>query len=123
MAKKILVADDETHIVRIVRDALASRGYEVFTASHGAEALQLAKDECPALVILDVMMPQMDGFEVCRAIRADAALSGVPVFLLTARGQESDFERGREVGADQYLTKPFSPRRLADLVDETLGGA
>ncbi|MCC7491452.1 MAG: response regulator [Fimbriimonadaceae bacterium] len=123
MAKKILVADDEPHIVRLLKDVLSRRGYEVITAEAGDRAVALAKSEVPALIFLDVMMPNLSGFEACQQIRSEPALAGVPIFLLTARGQERDVEQGKQVGADRYLTKPFSPRQLADLVDAALGGA
>lgn len=121
MPKKILVADDEIHIVRILKDTLARRGYEVITASDGQEALDTALAQQPDLVFLDVMMPNLDGFQVCRALRLDHGAT-MPIFILTARGQEKDVAEGQSVGADRYLTKPFSPRQLGDLVDETLGG-
>lgn len=123
MAKKVLVVDDEPHIVRLVRDALARRGYDVVTAGSGDQAVELAKSELPDLIFLDVMMPIMSGFEACQAIRSDETTAKIPIFMLTARGQERDVERGQSAGADRYLTKPFSPRKLAQLVDETLGGA
>ncbi len=122
MGKKILVVDDEPHIVRILKDAFSRRGYEVVTASSGDEALATARAELPALIFLDVMMPNMNGFDTCRAIREDPNLAEVPVFLLTARGAERDVEQGTVVGANRYLTKPFSPRQLSAIVDETLGG-
>lgn len=122
MAKKILVADDEPHIVRLVKDALTRSGYEVVTAARGDEAVETARTELPELIFLDVMMPGMSGFEACEIIKNDDQLKAIPVFILTARGQERDVEMGEKVGADRYITKPFSPRQLANLVDETLGG-
>ncbi len=122
MAQKILVVDDEPHIVRLLKDVLTRRGYEVVTASAGDEALVVARAERPALIFMDVMMPNLSGFEACRLIREDPELQATPIFLLTARGQERDVEQGSAVGADRYLTKPFSPRQLADLVEQTLGG-
>lgn len=122
MPKKILVVDDEVHIVRILRDTLTRRGYDVITASDGDEAVTLATSEHPSLIFMDVMMPNMSGFEACQVLRQDDALRDTPIFLLTARGQERDVAEGEAVGADKYLTKPFSPRQLAQLVDDTLGG-
>ena len=122
MAKKVLVVDDEPHIVRLLKDALSRRGYDVLCAGAGDEAVTVARAERPALIFLDVMMPNLSGFEACKQIRADEALAKTPVFLLTARGQERDRQIGEEAGADRYLTKPFSPRQVAQLVDETLGG-
>lgn len=123
MAKRILVVDDEPHIQRLLKDALTQRGYDVVTASNGEEAIALATADPPALIFMDVMMPGMSGLAATRAIREQAALAAVPIFLLTARGQEQDVKDGLEAGADEYLTKPFSPRQLATLVDEKLGGA
>jgi DNA-binding response OmpR family regulator len=123
MAKRILVVDDEPHILRLLKDALTRRGYEVVGASSGEQAIALAQEEPPALIFMDVMMPGMSGLAATRAIRATEGLADVPIFLLTARGQEQDVQDGMEAGADEYLTKPFSPRQLAQMVDEKLGGA
>lgn len=122
MPKKILVVDDEVHIVRILRDTLSRRGYDVVTAADGDEAVKVAVSEVPDLVFMDVMMPNVSGFDACETMRREDALAQTPIFLLTARGQERDVQHGEAVGATRYLTKPFSPRSLAALVDETLGG-
>src|ERR1035438_7683668 len=100
MAKKILVADDEMHIVRILRDTLVKRGYEVVTAADGQEAVDMALAETPDLIFLDVMMPRLSGLEVCHKLRGEHGVR-VPVFLLTARGQERDISLGEEAGADK----------------------
>lgn len=121
--KKILVADDEPHILRVVKDKLANAGFTVMTASNGEEALEAARREKPALVLLDVMMPKMNGFDVCRALRAEAEFKGVPILLLTARGQEIDRHMGLEAGASEYITKPFSPRELLATVQAQLEAA
>ncbi len=105
----VLVVDDEPRLVDVVRMNLEVEGYRVIEASSGYEALDRLKQDLPDLVILDVMMPEMDGFETLRAIRA---VSNVPVIMLTVRQEESDRIRGLEIGADDYLTKPFSPREL-----------
>lgn len=120
-SKKILAADDEPHILRVVKDKLANAGFTVFTAVNGEEALQTAQREKPDLILLDVMMPKMNGFDVCRALRADPAFAAVPILLLTARGQEVDRKMGLEAGATEYITKPFSPRQLLQTVQEKLG--
>lgn len=120
---KILVADDEPHILRVVKDKLANAGFSVVTASNGEEALESARREKPALVLLDVMMPKMNGFDVCRALRAEAEFKGVPILLLTARGQEIDRHMGLEAGASEYITKPFSPRELLATVQAQLEAA
>lgn len=117
---KILVADDEPHILRVVKDKLANAGFAVLTAMNGEEALELARREKPALVLLDVMMPKMNGFDVCRALRSETEFQGVPILLLTARGQEIDRRMGFEAGASEYITKPFSPRELLATVQAHL---
>ena len=108
----ILVVDDERHIVELVRFNLEKEGYRVITAQDGKEACSLASAEKPDLIILDVMLPEMDGFEVCRVIQRDSTISDVPIIMLTARTEELDKVLGLEIGADDYITKPFSPREL-----------
>lgn len=122
-AKKILVADDEPHILRVVKDKLANAGFVVVTATNGEEALELARRELPDLILLDVMMPKANGFDVCRQLRQEARFAAVPIFLLTARGQEVDRQMGLAAGASEYITKPFSPRQLLQTVQEKLGVA
>jgi len=121
--RKILVADDEPHILRVVKDKLANAGFTVMTATNGEEALEAARREKPALVLLDVMMPKMNGFDVCRALRAEADFKNVPILLLTARGQEVDRQMGLDAGASEYITKPFSPRELLATVQTHLEAA
>jgi DNA-binding response OmpR family regulator len=106
---KILVIDDERVLLDTLRYNLIKAGYQVRVAADGAEALSLAREEQPDLVILDIMLPQMDGFEVCRILRQESA---VPILMLTARDEELDKVLGLELGADDYLTKPFSMREL-----------
>lgn len=121
MNKKILIADDQPYIIRIVKDKLAEAGYEVIAVDNGIEAVDIAKDIIPDLVLLDVTMPGIDGFEVCRILKSSTETAEIPVFMLTARGQAKDLEEGNEVGADRYINKPFSPRALLKEVRETLG--
>ncbi len=109
----ILVVDDEEHIRRLLRFTLEKEGFEVLTAGDGTTALQLIRARKPALVILDVMLPGMDGLTFCRALRADDKCGGIPVIMLSARVGESDKVTGLDTGADDYVTKPFSPRELA----------
>lgn len=109
---KILVVDDEAHIVELVRFNLEKEGYRVIAASDGSEAVRMAREEGPDLIILDVMLPEIDGFEVCRMIQRDSATGEIPIIMLTARGEEIDKILGLEIGADDYMTKPFSPREL-----------
>jgi DNA-binding response OmpR family regulator len=113
---KILVVDDENYILHILDFSLGAEGYEVITAEDGEEAVRKAKEHHPDLVVLDVMMPKMDGFEACRAIKRDTELAGTPVILLSAKARDIDQKQGYEAGADDYITKPFSPGRLVDRV-------
>lgn len=113
----VLVADDEPRLVDVVRLNLELEGYRVITADNGIEALERLKADLPDLVVLDVMMPEMDGFETLRRIRE---VSSIPVLMLTVRGEEGDRIRGLEIGADDYLTKPFSPRELQSRIKALL---
>ena len=116
MSKKILVVDDEMYIVNILDFTLGSEGFRVISAANGEEALRKALEIDPDLIVLDVMMPKIDGFEVCRALKAKEETKHIPVILLTAKDRDSDREKGKEVGADLYMTKPFSPTRLLEEV-------
>ena len=116
MPKKILAVDDERHIVRLVEVNLQRAGYEVVTAFDGKEALEKVKSETPDLVVLDVMMPYMDGFEVLRNLKADPTTAEIPVIMLTAKAQDADVFRGWQSGVDCYLTKPFNPMELLTFV-------
>jgi len=109
MPRKILIIDDEPKIVEICRDYLRAAGYEVVSAGDGEGGLALAYRERPDLVVLDLMLPEMDGLDVCRALRRE---SNLPIIMLTARVEETDRLIGLELGADDYMTKPFSPREL-----------
>ncbi len=109
MPKKILLVDDETEILEISRDYLKASGYDVVTAGDGVHGLSAFHREKPDLIVLDLMMPEMDGLDVCRTIRRE---SNVPIIMLTARVEETDKLIGLEIGADDYMTKPFSPREL-----------
>ena len=116
-AKKTLVltADDDVQLLRMVARNLELEGYEVLTANNGKQALDLIEARTPDVVLLDVMMPKMDGFTVCRRVRE---FSDLPIVLLTARGQEQDKIHGFDLGADDYLTKPFSVEELLARIDE-----
>ena len=116
MPKKILAVDDERHIVRLVEVNLQRAGYEVVTAYDGREALEKVKAEKPDLVVLDVMMPYMDGFEVLKNLKADPETAEIPVIMLTAKAQDADVFRGWQSGVDCYLTKPFNPMELLTFV-------
>ncbi|MBC7329391.1 MAG: response regulator [bacterium] len=116
MPKKILVVDDERPIVRLVQVNLEHAGYEVVTAYDGKEALEKVEQEKPDLIILDVMMPQMDGFEVMQRLQANPKTRDIPVIMLTAKAQDADVFRGWQSGVTLYLTKPFSPFELISFV-------
>ncbi len=109
---KILVVDDEKSIVEAVRYSLERAGFRVAAVSDGEEALERCRAEAPDLMILDLMLPGLDGLEVCRILRGDNATRGIPIIMLTVKGQETDKIVGLELGADDYMTKPFSPREL-----------
>jgi DNA-binding response OmpR family regulator len=117
MHERILVVDDEAKIVRLARDYLERDGYRVISAGDGNSALAMARREKPDLIVLDLMLPGMDGWEVCRALRRESA---TPIIMLTARAEESDQIVGLELGADDYVTKPFSPRALVARVRAVL---
>ncbi|MCZ7589724.1 MAG: response regulator [Gaiella sp.] len=117
----VLVADDDPDILDLVRYRLERSGYTVATAGDGAEAVRLAGELSPALAVLDVMMPSLNGFEVTRRLRNDPATARIPVILLTAKAQDADVQDGFEAGADDYIRKPFSPRELSARVQAVLG--
>ena len=121
--KKILIVDDQSEVRELVEVTLRIGPYEILQASSGDEALTITRSERPDLVLLDVMMPNssVDGFEVCRQIKSDPAMRNISVVMITARGQEADMEIGRQAGADDYFTKPFSPLQLMNKVEEILG--
>lgn len=118
--KKLLVADDEPNIVISLEYLMKREGYDVLVATDGNQALEAIQREQPALVLLDVMMPGKTGFEVCQAVRADPALDGVRILMLTAKGRETDVSKGLALGANAYMTKPFSTRELVDKVRNLL---
>jgi DNA-binding response OmpR family regulator len=121
---KILIVDDEAHIRGLIQqtlEELEDEGVELLTASDGMAALEQIKAEEPQLVFLDVMMPKMNGFDVCRSVKQELGLGGVHIVLLTAKGQEIDRQKGDEVGADVYMTKPFDPDALLAHARQVLG--
>jgi DNA-binding response OmpR family regulator len=118
MPPKILIADDEALIRLLIEQTLEDLEdgeIEILTADNGEKALDVARREYPKLIFLDVMMPRLDGFEVCRAVKSDSSLASAFVVLLTAKGQAVDLENGRKAGADIYMTKPFDPDELLAL--------
>jgi two-component system alkaline phosphatase synthesis response regulator PhoP len=118
---KILVVDAEIYIVHILDFSLGMEGYEVVTALDGEQALVKVKSEKPDLIVLDIMMPKLDGYEVCKAIKSDPETRQIPVILLSAKGRNVDQKMGFDVGADDYITKPFSPRKLVERINAILG--
>jgi len=112
MKAKILAADDEPDALELIEVNLKNAGYDVLVAADGREALHKARAALPDLILLDIMLPEMDGLEVCKALRRDAATASLPIIMLTARAAEIDRVLGLELGADDYITKPFSPREL-----------
>jgi len=110
--EKILVVDDEENIRELVRYNLAREGYQVTTVGSGEEALKQAGEKPPDLIVLDLMLPGMDGFDVCRQLKSDPRTAHIPIVMLTVKGEESDIVVGLELGADDYITKPFSPKVL-----------
>jgi two-component system phosphate regulon response regulator PhoB len=118
--ERILVVDDEEDILELVRFHLAREGYQLTLAATGEEALKKAKLETFDLIVLDLMLPGLDGLEVAKALKADARTKGVPIVMLTAKGEDADVVSGLEIGADDYITKPFSPRVLTARVKAVL---
>ncbi len=117
---KVLVVDDEVNITQILEFSIGSEGYEVLTASNGEEAVDKARREQPDLIILDIMMPKIDGYETCRILKANPLTKNIPVVLLTAKGRDIDKRLGYEVGATDYIIKPFSPNKLIERIHELL---
>lgn len=121
---KILIVDDEPHLRMLIQQSLEEledEGVEIFTATNGEEALESIRAEEPNLVFLDVMMPKKNGFDVCHAVKNELGLHQIHIVLLTAKGQEFDRQRGQEVGADLYMTKPFDPDALIAKARSVLG--
>jgi two-component system alkaline phosphatase synthesis response regulator PhoP len=124
MTSKILICDDEPYIRLLIEqtlEELGEQGVEIITASNGAEALEIVEEKKPGLVFLDVMMPRVNGFEVCRIIKFDLQMKDVYVVILTAKGQTIDRSLGEQVGADSYMTKPFDPDEMVNLAKRVLG--
>ncbi len=115
---KILIIEDDPTILRVLKDNFTTRGYRVHTARNGEEGLDAALNGAPDLILLDIMLPKVNGFEICRAVRAEKL--EMPILMLTAKGQEEDIVRGLELGADDYITKPFSVRELVARVQAFL---
>jgi len=120
MSKKILVVDDEKDLVETVSFRLQTAGFEVVPAYDGQDGLEKARSLKPDLIILDLMLPKMDGYKVCRLLKFDEKYKKIPIIMFTARAQDSDKQMGLEVGADAYITKPFEPQALLDKIKELI---
>jgi len=118
--KKILLVDDEKDLVETLTFRLKANNYEVIPAYDGQDAFDKAKNEKPDIIILDLMLPKMDGYKVCGLLKADARYKDIPIVMFTARAQDSDRKTGEEVGADAYITKPFEPQVLLGKIKELL---
>jgi two-component system alkaline phosphatase synthesis response regulator PhoP len=121
MAKgKILVVDDEVYIVHILEFSLRMEGYEVATALDGEQAIEKVAAEHPDLIVLDIMMPKLDGYDACRRLKGNPETHDIPIILLSAKGRNVDQKMGIDAGADDYITKPFSPRKLVEKINTML---
>ncbi len=123
MSKKLLIVDDEAHIRMLLEQTLEDLeddGVEILMAENGAQALEIITTEKPNLVFLDVMMPKMNGMEVCQRVKSEVSLQNVYIILLTAKGQELDKQRGMDLGANRYMTKPFDPDEILDIAKQIL---
>ena len=120
MGRKILIVDDEPDMVEMLKIRLEAAGYSTMTAQDGQEALRLAREEGPDLIILDLMLPKLDGYKVCRLLKFDKKYKHIPIIMFTARAQDSDIKLGKDVGADAYMTKPFDAQALMVKVSQLL---
>ena len=121
MAKsKILIVDDEPNVVIVIKDRLEAKGYETITAKDGEEALAKARSEEPDLILLDIMLPKMDGFKVCRMLKFDERYKQIPIVMLTAKATQADVKTGKETGADAYMVKPFDFDTLLMTIERLL---
>jgi len=123
MAKKILVVDDEAVILTVIQSRLEANGYEVITASDGQQGLSKARSEKPDLIILDLMLPKLDGARLCRLLKFDDNYKHIPILVLTARVRKESFQKGLDAGADAFVTKPFVPETLLDNIKQLLNKA
>ena len=121
MAKKVLICDDEPYVIESLSYLVKREGYQVITAEDGEEGVKKAREILPDLIFLDVMMPKKSGFEVCQELKRDERTKSIYIIILTARGEEFDEKRAKEAGVDEYLTKPFSPRKFSEKIHGILG--
>jgi len=118
--KKILIVEDEADIVETIKFSLEASGYNCSVAFDGMEAIQKVKQDSPDLIILDIMLPKMHGYKVCRLLKFDSRYKNIPIVMLTARAQKEDVNTGKETGADEYMTKPFEMEDLIKLIEKYL---
>ncbi len=118
--KKILIVDDEQDLVEVVKFRLKANGYDVIVAYNGKDGLEKARTQNPALIILDLMLPEIDGYKICRMLKFDKKYKHIPIIIFTARAQEDDKKMGEQTGADAYVTKPFEPDKLISIINEML---
>lgn len=120
---KVIVIDDEPFILMMIEDKLKKAKIDVTTLRESRNALAVIREKRPELIILDWMMPELSGIDLCKMIKADPELKEIPIFMLTAKGQDSDEQQGFQCGVSRYITKPFSPRSLLEMVEEIIGKA
>jgi DNA-binding response OmpR family regulator len=118
---KVIVIDDEPFILMMIEDKLKKAKIDVITLKESKNAIEVVRKEKPDLIILDWMMPELSGIDICRQLKADPELSGIHIFMLTAKGQDADEHLGLQSGVERYITKPFSPKSLLEMVQETIG--
>ena len=120
VGKKVLVVDDEKFVRELIKIKLGRSGLVVFEAANGLEAIEIAQTQKPDMILLDVMMPKMNGFEACEKLKTNPTTARIPIVMLTARGEPANHEKGISLGATDYMSKPFSPQKLAELVIEII---
>ncbi len=118
---KVIVIDDEPFILMMIEDKLKKAGIKVITLRESINAMSVVKNEKPDLIILDWMMPELSGIDLCKMLKSDPETSSIPLFMLTAKGQEADEQMGLKCGIARYITKPFSPKALLEIIQETIG--
>ena len=123
MKKRVLIVDDEVDLVETLKFKLEASGFEALTAYDGLEALSKAKNDKPDLILLDIMLPKLNGYQICRELKSDDKYKHIPIIMLTAKAQESDKFWGLETGADEYVTKPFDSNQLVELIKRHLSTA
>lgn len=119
--RKVIVIDDEPFILMMIEDKLKKAGIKVITLRESINAVSIVKNEKPDLIILDWMMPELSGIDLCKMLKSEPDIAKIPIFMLTAKGQEADEQLGLKCGVTRYITKPFSPKSLLEMIEETIG--